>query len=232
MLWFLVGVLVIIAYISLDDLETEFLEFGSHTRCVGIIASVHGNEPAGLWALQQLPRVWFEKFGIRVKIIRNPNPYGILLGTRWYGVRDLNRAFTEHPDMVQAQKILDFFQDCEAILDIHEGWSWHKINPASVGSTIRGTPGVDDLVSRMVEAQNIHISDPMKQFMVSEDASDHIYATLSWYYTHIQKKTHVLVEISGQNGIQTPEIRTQQAIIAIREFLTYYSKKVDSENQI
>lgn len=95
-----VFLIVIIVTSREHDNEIKVFKFcnGKPKFRLGIVASVHGNEPAGFRACVRLMAMdWFSKWkDIEVVVIPAGNPYGLRNGIRWsrYFLKpDINRNF-------------------------------------------------------------------------------------------------------------------------------------------
>lgn len=88
---------------------------------LGIIAGVHGNETAGVFALQQLlPTLSVAKGRLLVAFA---NPEAIEQNVRMVN-KNLNRCFIESnngdtPEDIRARELMEMFDRCDALLDIH-----------------------------------------------------------------------------------------------------------------
>lgn len=194
---------------------------------IGLIGGVHGDEPAGAVALQDLVNSgWFAtmsaKTGLGFTIIPRANEHGLRNGTRRtqiFGVKqDLNRAFHMNERGVDirgplARQIIKALANTDIVLDFHEGWGFHKIQPKSLGSTLSPTavPGgvAEKLARSAVEHINDDIEDSEKQFTYLPNMSCDIAGLLSCYMERIGKD-YILMETSGQKNIQPLDVRKQQ----------------------
>jgi predicted deacylase len=192
---------------------------------VAFLGGVHGNEPAGAVGLNKLILTgYFEKMAksknITIIVIPEANPCGLKSNTRFQPdiIRpDINRNFgKEEGDGIIAQTIVNTFKDADLIVDIHEGWSWHKINNESVGSTVIPTKTLlaQKIGSEIVNNLNKTITDPKKQFELLDRSPCDIKTTLRCAMSKKQKD-YILIEISGQNDIQPIELRSNQVNIAV-----------------
>ncbi len=202
--------------------------FGTGGTMVGIISGVHGNELSGPTALYNMINAgYFDNWNGTLKIIPALNVPGLSADSRYrYGL-DLNRIYSglslNNPTALQ---VLDFFEDCDVVIDIHDGWGWHKINPKSLGSTITPSdPETAIIAQQASHLVNQTIADPGKHFTVTDYRAVpcSIYSTLScWNQRH--GRPHFLIEITGQKNIQPIEIRTRQIYIILDFVLQNYIK--------
>jgi len=189
---------------------------------IGVIGGIHGNERSGSVALANLiASGWFDaQKSIAWKVIPNANPYGLLSGSRYDDKgKDLNRQFVDGVmlDDTIPSSVLTFFADCDLVIDLHEGWGWHQISPASMGSTITANSGwSSEIAMGLLDAVNrvtyqIYPFEPKKQFVMLDykTVPCEIPSTLGCY---LQKmgKDHILIEITGQRNIQPMRYRLQQ----------------------
>jgi len=246
---FLIVLVLFIAFVDskfnrmdVYDFKAPSYKHGDFTLC--LIGSVHGNEPAGTVALKELLSSGILKqlnYG-RVIVIPNPNPAGLHLGKReaWHpdmGWIDLNRQFTQkdlsHPNS-PGMKILKYVHQSHLVVEFHEGWGFHKIQPKSLGSTIMPSNNSTAISVGVAINKNMNttIDDPNKEFTLILDDSCGITSTLACYC----EKTgigHILIEITGQNDVQPLSLRKDQALlvvaVALYETLFKQSKKANEK---
>ena len=144
---------------------------------VFITGGVHGNEPAGARAAEQI-RHWPIKKG-RLIVVPRVNNLGLLDKTRFLPgeppqLRDLNRQFpkTKAPSIakgVLATALWGYIgkQKPDWLIDLHEGIDFHQINSKSVGSSIIDVKGkaANAVVPKMLKAVNAGIPDPKKKLV-------------------------------------------------------------------
>lgn len=149
-----------------------------------VTGGVHGNEPAGYRAAEQI-RHWPIVKG-RLIVIPRANIPGLLAKTRYLpdvavAARDLNRDFIMTDDGELATEGLlatDLWgfavqQKPDWVIDLHEGYEFHishrpaKGKKRSVGSTIiyRASARLDPLVKQALTAANQHVTDPDREFV-------------------------------------------------------------------
>jgi Succinylglutamate desuccinylase / Aspartoacylase family len=238
-MFLLIGVLIIVLILvfmpvqnfqGLDpechQLDIIEINSGMSGPCLGIIAGVHGNEPAGSITLMKMLKnnLLKPKRG-KIIIIPRANQCGLDQNTRGHPLEkqsflnsrhDLNRQFTEHGGSTEkSNQIVNALGNCDLILDFHEGWGWYiqtkdKWGPTSLGSTLFGTshPLATKVAANAVKALNEEI-DPSKKFVQLHNESCEIPSTLS---CHFEKKNraHVVIETTGQNDIQPLAVREHQ----------------------
>lgn len=201
-----------------------------------IIGSVHGNEPVGYHTLTKMIKEGaFDniKRGTLI-IIPDPNKVGIYLNKRKQFKltnRDLNRNFggisrgktiNKAKDR-KSRQILNIIKDCDLVIDVHEGWGFNNLiykQGRSLGSTL--SPSNDALAQslavKMLAKVNADINDPIKKFNLLLGRSCEINGTLACN-SQSNGRSHVLIEISGQNNIQPMYVREKQLRILLEPVL-------------
>lgn len=161
-----------------ERFETPYFvrEAAEEGPTVLIIGGMHGNEPAGAEAADQI-RHWPITRG-RLVVVPRANPPALELDQRRIPDKpradgDLNRNFPatqreRGPIGPTAESLWAFIQDVEPdwILDLHEGYDFHVRNPRSVGSTIIhfDDEETNPYVEAMLEAVNAEVTDEEKVF--------------------------------------------------------------------
>ena len=159
--------------------ETPFYQRASNRTgpTVVITGGIHGNEPAGARAAEQI-RHWPITRG-RLIIIPRANVPGLSDGTRFLPGeppqrRDLNRQFPMTKAPAEAKGVLGqalwkfiSAQKPDWVIDLHEGYDFHQINSKSVGSSIIDAKGAaaNAAVPKMLAAVNATIADPKKKLV-------------------------------------------------------------------
>ena len=159
--------------------ETAFYrrDSGEAGPVVVVTGGVHGNEPAGARAAEQI-RHWPIKKG-RLIVVPRTNIPGLKAGSRHMPgepekLRDLNRNFpmTDGERLakgVLAKALWEFVASSKPdwLVDLHEGSDFHQINSKSVGSSIIDVKGkaADSVVPTMLEVVNAEIPDPRKKLV-------------------------------------------------------------------
>lgn len=141
-----------------------------------VVGGVHGNEPAGSRAAEQISG-WKP---IRGKLIVVPrvNRLGLEANTRWLpkyrsdkSLRDLNRNFPrkgrDEPQSELANALWEFANEHQPdwVFDLHEGFDFHRINSKSVGSSVIAFPRQKNFATQMVAEVN-RVVPKEKQFVV------------------------------------------------------------------
>jgi hypothetical protein len=210
-------------------IEAVVIDSGFKGPTIGIVGSVHGNEPAGSATLMSmLAADDFRPSLGKIIIITKANPVGLDLNIRENPItgNDINRQFGGDITDESARQILDAVGDSDVIIDLHEGWGWHLwpeygphgvsrfnslFGPKSVGSTLTVSNHKiwNLLPDQIAGTLNQIIPDRRKWFSVIRNASCKIPTSLNCY---AQKNDipYMLVETSGQNDVQGLGIRVTQ----------------------
>jgi predicted deacylase len=209
--------------------QIEVKDYGNPNAKIKIcfIGSMHGNEPAGHNCLRQLiDSGWFhgatKDKSIFVRIIPTPNPWGLKYGIRYQpnpNYPDLNRNFQNGGLEPISQKIIKLCNGFDVIVDFHEGWGFHRLQPTSLGSTIspNSSKVAMSIANVAASALNKKISDPNKQFQILLGNDCDIKGTLSCAIPN-----YILVEITGQNNVQPMNIRVDQVKTVVNEVITSF----------
>lgn len=219
----------------------EYFIYGnktSNTNTILILGGIHGNEPAGKETILNL----MNDINTNIITIKNNKlilvPYvnycALQLNIRSIPtIGDLNRKFpstekydenTLHPII---KKLLVFIKEADFIIDFHEGWGYYKDKKGSIGSTISPSIFVpNDLVDIIYNNINFTIltdnDEYIKNNPVKYGKTYNIKNTLQYFANNIKKK-YILIETSGQNNIQSMDIRTKQGRTIINSILNYYN---------
>ncbi len=159
--------------------ETRYqvIESGEPGPTVVVTGGVHGDEPAGARAAEQICH-WPVLKG-RLVVIPGANGAGLAAGTRFIpGVnpeeRDLNRDFpkTGAEDKAAGEPAAALWgfvvsQKPDWLIDLHEGYGFHRLQAGSVGSSIIDSNGAeaDAAVPAMLAAVNASIPEADRQFV-------------------------------------------------------------------
>ena len=101
------------------------------------------------------------------------------------------------------------------IVDLHEGWGFHRIQPNSLGSGIYpgDTHNSISLSYHIAKQINTEINDPNKKFVVGLNSHPELASLRS--YCNMINRDYILVETTGQKDIQPIQIRTNQMLTLI-----------------
>ena len=194
-----------------------YKDFGdpSH-RKICFIAGVHGNEPAASLLLHDMLKTdYFKRISsenkIFIRVLPGVNEFGLAINSRYQNNvlhPDINRNFVEEGLDHISKEIIQLTKDMDLIVDFHEGWGFHLIQPRSLGSTLTLTEGSRPLGELIISNLNKTISNEKHKFVIL-DRMCQIEEALSCYsYRH--GKQYILVETSGQNDIQPVHVRQSQ----------------------
>ncbi|MDP6445242.1 MAG: succinylglutamate desuccinylase/aspartoacylase family protein [Pirellulaceae bacterium] len=136
---------------------------------VVVVAGLHGNEPAGYRAAEQI-KYWPIAAG-KLVVLPRVNRLGLAANTRWApefrndrARRDLNRNFpTSDRDEVLTpvcQAVWKFVQEQkpEWVFDLHEGFDFHRLNSKSVGSSVIAFPAEAEFASLLCREVNADVA--------------------------------------------------------------------------
>jgi len=195
---------------------------------VMIVGGVHGDEPAGAAAADQI-RYWPI---VRGKIIVLPKANVLALAAHKRltpgekeSLANLNRSFSKADELVPprgrlAEDIWKLLQEQKPdwLVDLHEGGGFHQLNSQSVGSSILGcyTPEVKKAAPVLLQAVNATIDDEKKRFMVLRQPVDTSLARAAG--THLNINT-MIVETTIKD--QPLSLRTRQHRVLVHGLLTY-----------
>lgn len=241
---FALVVLLLLIFINRENSKIKYYDFYPYLRypkfrspsnhpnqkSVCFIAGVHGNEPAGTKALEDLLKTGYfqeaaQSKNLNIRVIPAINEWGLSHNIRYQLnpiYPDINRNFLGEGLDETSKEIIDLIKDYDLVVDFHEGWGFHLINHRSVGSTL--SPGNTkmslEIASRVIDKINESIVNPNKKFILLLNRSCEIPKTLSCYRENKQKN-YILVETSGQNDIQPLITRKKQIIDVVNETLKY-----------
>lgn len=144
---------------------------------VFIMGGVHGDEPAGAVAAEQI-RNWELRSGTTVVVPRCNEP-ALRAGTRLSpgaSHPDLARCFPRSTDDQPRETMASILWriivrlEPDWILDLHEGWGVHRRNPKTLGSTVLHGPGEDNrrMAEQMMRAANDTIADARNHLQALE----------------------------------------------------------------
>lgn len=162
--------------------ETPWYEVnsGEEGPVLFVTGGVHGNEPAGSRAAEQI-RDWKIVRG-KMIVVPQLNRLGLAANIRWMPayrndkrLRDANRNFPTKDGDNEArtelcQALWAFVQQHKPdwVVDLHEGFDFHIANTRSVGSSLiyLGNPEVNALAVKMQSAANATVEDPQRRFVL------------------------------------------------------------------
>jgi len=200
---------------------------------VMITGGMHGNEPAGSRAAGHI-RFWTIRCG-KLIIVPRLNTMALAAGRRLIpgapeGAGNLNRNFpkTGRPDKAigaPAGAIWAFVKSTgpDWLLDLHEGFAFHKSNPKSSGASIISLPELKlkATVKMMLDAVNASVSDEGKKLVALRGSANGSLARAA--AQRLGAKTMILETCF--NG-QYMSLRTRQHRVMVHRLLKYL-KMVD-----
>jgi len=152
-------------------------ETGVEGPTVMIVAGIHGDEPAGVAAAEQI-RHWPMTRG-KMVVIPRANVPALEAGSRTTPeveepLRNLNRNFQKAGQSEPARgvaagaiwKVVEKYQP-DWLVDLHEGADFHQVNSESVGSSVIAArrPEMNRAADVALEAVNATIEDEKKRFV-------------------------------------------------------------------
>ncbi len=203
------------------------------------IATIHGNEPAGSWALESIVRD-FKSQKLKLKkgslvVVPCLNPCGRILRTRYqphellkmnFEIADGNRTYPkrleESANSDVTKEVIQLVNKSDAVFDGHEAYSYVRLNTASMGNGIfAGTTLLSMKIAKNIEEvlnKKIPNTIPYKRYKAinfwrTPDGSLR-------NYCNRKKKHYILMETAGgQNNIEPPRVRTLAQKIVCLEFM-------------
>jgi hypothetical protein len=183
-----------------------------------IIASTHGNEPAGYHAIEQYIKMNPNINKGNITFIPAINSCGLLFCTRNnpLGDYDINRNYPNKTFL--NSHITKFIDQADWVFDLHEGWSFNKLDSSSIGSGVYpgNTQPAIKLCENIVNHINKDITVDYKKFVTKNIPN--IKGSLRNY---CKNKNYILVETSGINDIQPLELRIEQQLKILKYIINY-----------
>ena len=203
---------------------------------VMITGGMHGNEPAGARAAGHI-RFWTVRCG-KLIIVPRLNAMALAAGRRLIpgaleGAGNLNRNFpkTGRPDKAigaPAGAIWTFVKSSRPdwLLDLHEGFAFHKSNPKSSGASIISLPELKlkETVKMMLDAVNASVSDDGKKLVALRGSANGSLARAA--AQRLGAKTMMLETCYAG---QYMSLRTRQHRVMVHRLLKHL-KMVDCES--
>jgi len=237
-----------------DDISIYEYSTGIPGPTILIVSGSHGNEwgpSAGLDELvKELNSTSAEGEGLMKKgkliVIPTLNKCGRMLNIRWkpqdilslkLHESDINRNYGKSEKeegrcdiSKKVQNIVD--NEADYILDFHEGYSYNKINPSSMGQTLYpGTVSGSEDIAKYCE-QEVNKKMKQKELQLKDD-DKRLYAVVGGWpeiegslrkRANIKNKPYVLVEIAGQGGNESLENKIYQSKVISKAFVEYINK--------
>jgi len=224
------GFIIIIIYLYFNYIYTPYV-YHQDSKKKGtklfILGSVHGNEPAGTHACYKLINLFKTKVlklnKGSISILPLPNPLGYALNSRYqltFYNSDINRNFIKNGKDRISKIILSHIKKNNFVIDLHEGWGFHKFNKKSIGSTITNTNLKKSkiIAKKMLSSINNTINKSKCKFarLIKHKYFKHCHPKGSLgCYCQKNKINYILIETTGQNDIQKLKLRVKQDIIMI-----------------
>jgi predicted deacylase/putative intracellular protease/amidase len=159
-------------------------ESGEPGLTVVLTGGIHGNEPAGALAAEQIRR-WPIVRG-KLVVLPRANVPALAADKRYTPgaeepLRNLNRNFPKADGKTPARgtpakEIWRFVasQQPDWVVDLHEGFDFHQINPESVGSSIIAYPTASNcrVVPRLLAVVNETVGEKPKKFVHLRSQAD------------------------------------------------------------
>lgn len=230
-LYFLLVIFIVSLYLFLSSYNrsVQYFDFGdpSSPNKVCFIAGVHGNEPAASLLLKDLVKTDYfyniaQEKGIFIRVLPGVNEFGLAFGIRVQNSLfnpDINRTFKGDGEGNISKEMIALTKDIPLIIDFHEGWGFHLIDKDSLGSSLTSTKGAMPLAEIIVERVNQEISVPEHKFTILDRMCE-IKSSFSCY-SNRHGKNYILVETSGQNDVQSIEVRQKQVMVVLNTVLDY-----------
>lgn len=229
MIQYLATIVALFLYVFYSCFTPSVYRYSGHTnKTILIIGSVHGNEPSGTLACWQLIQYYqHHQPTHNLIIVPLPNPLGYYLGTR-YQLKpfhnDLNRNFNDVGKDRVSRIILEYVREADFVIDLHEGYEYHKRYPQSMGSSIvpNQSKVAQVVANDILQSVNQTINDPDKQFVVSD-----FYTREQCYlpdslacYCNRHHIDYISIETTGLHmNTQPIDTRVNQHMIAIKEII-------------
>ena len=214
----MIFLIIAVMFLACNGLKTYTIKGSSQGPRVLIIASTHGNEPAGFFALQQLVASNPQISKGSVVLLPSLNTCGRCTNSRHsFGDFDINRNY---PDKTyinsQVTRLVD---KADWVIDLHEGWGFRKLDPRSVGSGIYPGASMEAvaLSKEIMDGINESITEPFKKF--STGPIPKVKGSLR-DMCNDKKKHYILVETSGINDIQPMKLRVEQHLYVVKKVLS------------
>lgn len=229
-----------------EKVETFVLDSKIKGPNILIIAGTHGNESGPCVGLEDLIKL-FTKNKINLKrgkltIVPTINKCGRNLNLRFQPQKVLNLDFSnwdinrnyasrkgEEGSCDISNKIQTLINNSDYILDFHEGYSFNKLNPSSMGQTLY--PGLignsKQIALRMKDKVNTSMKsigekDDYKYYDVVDNWPE-INGSLR-KFANINNKPYILIEVAGQNKNQSLD----EKVFQTKELCLAFLKELNS----
>lgn len=215
-------------------------------KTVIILGGVHGDEPAGSVAIEQLMNK-INTNELRIKtgrliLVPYVNYCALQLNKRFIdSIGDMNRMFPTDLNSASMSptinKIIELVNSADFVIDFHEGYDYHRLNNNSVGSTItpNDTKLSNTIASTAFDTINDAIETGYKKYKIiilnkylankypdKYSVKNNFIKGSLLNYARLIKKDYVLIETTGQNDVQPLNIRVDQDMQFINVILKYF----------
>jgi hypothetical protein len=183
-----------------------------------IIGATHGNEPAGFFALQKYIDNPPEIKSGKITIIPSVNSCGLAINKRHnpIGDYDINRNYSS--DTFLNKQIEKMIKEADWVIDLHEGWGFHRLNNQSIGSGVY--PGyskeADKLADILVDKVNETINEDYKKFITFN-----LPIVKGSLRDYCKNKNYILIETSGIGNVQPLPLRVSQQTLFIENIIKH-----------
>lgn len=194
----------------------KFFKLGQGSFKILILGGVHGNEIGPSPALMEFVRC----FPYIKKYIRKAQYTVIPIVSinaskenKRYLDTDVNRQFFMETQNPINKELISFIKDSDLVIDFHEAYNYHRLDPMSLGQTISClTPGMDNFVKQTVQKINSQISESLKFTFLNK--LPNISGTLDEFCFN-SNIPYILIEIVGQNNALPQSLREHLAHICL-----------------
>jgi hypothetical protein len=215
----------------------------THVPNITIIGSMHGNEPAGHYAINSIVHNnELEKYSniVNFYLFNDPNEYGRLDNTRNSLWGDLNRLWPHKYNknvnnencVYPIRVLLPYVQKADLVIDIHEAVGFNRCE-RSLGNTIYiNKPEVYGLMQGIIDERNAlnknaNMDDCNRWDLKTKlpDNSTKLGVPIDQYISTIpneNRTTYILIEIPGQKDVQPLEERVELAKYFIHKIMEKY----------
>jgi hypothetical protein len=224
--------------------NSSYIIEDTHVPNITIIGSMHGNEPAGHFAINSIiQNNELEKYSniINFYLFNDPNEYGRLNNTRNSLWGDLNRLWphkynkdTNNNNYVYPIRVLlPYVQKADLVIDIHEAVGFNRCE-RSLGNTIYiNKPSVYGLMQGIIDDRNVlnknaNMDDCNRWDLKTKlpNNGTKLGVPIDQYISTIpdeDRTTYILIEIPGQNNVQPLEERVGLAKYFIHKIMENYN---------
>jgi hypothetical protein len=220
-----------------NTIDPIIIQSGKPGPVVLMVGGTHGNEPAGTVGLEKLINSNIKISKGMIIIVPKVNKIGLSLGIRLgfngFLPIDYNRNYPLELKQIKPNKpyynineqIQLLVDKADFVLDFHEGWNFHRVEPTSLGSGLysSNTPLSKSFSLDIINELNKTISEDKKKFVCGDTHKD-IDGTLNYYCKQINKN-YILVETTGQNNTQPLDLRVGQVLFIIDMLLNKLDMK-------